>query len=149
MKKSERLSLLKSLIENAEIKRQDDLVELFKDRGFEVTQATISRDIKELGFTKVITENGNHRYILSDKKSSQSLLVSKKYIKSIARQGNFLSLNVLPGTSMHVKNDLSVRFKVWIFSIMTDDNSILIITRSEDDAIKFYNELKGVNNPHA
>ncbi len=144
MKKAERIALLKSLIENVEIKRQDDLVQLFKSRGFDVTQATISRDIKELGFTKVTTENGNQRYVLSDIENSTLVNISRKYIKSISRQGNIIAFDVLPGTSMHVKNDFRLRFAAWIFSVLTDDDTVVVFAKSEEDAIKFYNEIKGV-----
>ncbi len=64
IKKRRHMKILE-LISNENIETQDDLTELLRISGFEVTQATVSRDIRELKLTKSANENGVYRYILS------------------------------------------------------------------------------------
>ena len=67
--KDRRHFLLKKIIEEHEIEKQEQLVELLNANGMEVTQATISRDIKELNLAKVPTKNGNLKYALISNKN--------------------------------------------------------------------------------
>ena len=60
--KNERQKRILELIEQYEIETQDDLIKYLKDSGFNVTQATVSRDIRELKLTKVLTGRGSYRY---------------------------------------------------------------------------------------
>lgn len=66
MKKYNRQRLILDLIAQNEIKTQDELSELLKQNGVKATQATISRDIKELRISKVQTENGEYKYTIID-----------------------------------------------------------------------------------
>ena len=65
--KSERHALILSLIEKKNVETQEDLAELLKERGVAVTQATVSRDIKELRLIKVLSETGGYKYATVDK----------------------------------------------------------------------------------
>ena len=64
MRKVERQQLIREIITKSQIERQDDLVAALKDRGVRATQATISRDIKELQLVKVPSNDGGYRYAL-------------------------------------------------------------------------------------
>lgn len=66
MKKYNRQSLILDLIEQNEIRTQDELSQMLEDRGVKATQATISRDIKELKIFKVQTETGEYKYTILD-----------------------------------------------------------------------------------
>lgn len=66
MARSLRQSKILELISTREIETQDDLVTQLKNANFEVTQATISRDIKELGLIKVLGSEGKYKYALVD-----------------------------------------------------------------------------------
>ena len=67
--KASRQDAILELVEKYEIETQDDLIERLRQSGFEVTQATVSRDIRELKLTKVLTGHGGYRYILPPKES--------------------------------------------------------------------------------
>lgn len=60
--KSERQQKILEIIQNEDIETQEELVERLKALGYDVTQATVSRDIKELRLTKVLTETGKYKY---------------------------------------------------------------------------------------
>ena len=60
--KSTRQSIILDLISKNDIETQEDLLELLKKSGYNVTQATISRDIRELKLTKISTEYGRQKY---------------------------------------------------------------------------------------
>jgi transcriptional regulator of arginine metabolism len=141
LNKFDRTELLKSLVSNNEIDRQEDLVELFKERGFEVTQATISRDIKNLGFTKIQVSSGKYKYVMSEDNTNILINPVDNFILGIEEQENLIRLDVKPGSSMHVKSDIQIRFANWIFAVIADDDSVLIIAKSVSSADTIYKEL--------
>lgn len=65
--KAARHAMILDLIETFNIETQDDLAMRLKDRGINVTQATVSRDIKELRLIKVLAEDGGYKYATVDK----------------------------------------------------------------------------------
>ena len=109
MNKKERLNLIKDLVVRYPIDTQEEMVEKLSEVGVHATQATVSRDIKELGFVKVQNKN----------------------VLSIDSMDKMLHLNLVPGSTAVVKRQILERFKDHIFSIITDDDSILIIVKEE------------------
>ena len=86
--KLERHSKIVELIGNYEIETQEELAYYLKEAGFRVTQATVSRDIRELKLTKVPGENNKQRYVVMQNQES----FSDKYIR-ILRDG-YLSMDM-------------------------------------------------------
>lgn len=82
MARSARQSKILELISIREIETQEDLARELKNANFEITQATISRDIKELGLTKILTSSGKYKYAIVGSDEQQ---ISNKYI-SIFRE---------------------------------------------------------------
>ena len=78
MARSSRQSKILELISTKEIETQDELARELKNANFEITQATISRDIKELGLTKILASNGRYKYALLG--SNEQQVISNKYI---------------------------------------------------------------------
>lgn len=77
MARSSRQSKILELISTKEIETQDELARELKNAGFEITQATISRDIKELALTKILGSGGRYKYAIL---GSEQQVVSNKYI---------------------------------------------------------------------
>ena len=127
MNKKERLNLIKDLVVRYPIDTQEEMVEKLSEVGVHATQATVSRDIKELGIVKVPVGKG---YIYGLPKTGNSK-VQNKNVLSIASMDKMLHLNLLPGSTAVVKRQILERFKDHIFSIITDDDSILIIVKEE------------------
>ena len=77
MARSSRQSKILELISTKEIETQEELAKELKNANFEITQATISRDIKELGLTKILSSSGKYKYAIL---GSEQQVVSNKYI---------------------------------------------------------------------
>lgn len=77
MARSSRQSKILELISTKEIETQEELAKELKNANFEITQATISRDIKELGLTKILSGSGKYKYAIL---GSEQQVVSNKYI---------------------------------------------------------------------
>ena len=77
MARSARQSKILELISTKEIETQDELARELKNAGFDITQATISRDIKELGLTKILSSTGKYKYCFV---GSEQQVISNKYI---------------------------------------------------------------------
>lgn len=140
MKKSERLDLIKRMVLSHEIETQHELLALLKEQGLELTQATISRDMNEIGIVKIPSGSGPYIYGLSQdsgKKMSQRPLSIKSTILSISEKHdhlrNHLYLRVVPGNAMVIKRQLLTDFSDKIFSIIADDDSIFLMTQTEAD----------------
>ncbi|MBQ7605787.1 MAG: arginine repressor [Firmicutes bacterium] len=89
------------IITNNEIETQEKLAQMLKESGFEVTQATISRDIRELQLVKILTPEGKYKYAVS---ASQDMPVTNRFIqifrgtvRSVASSGNIIVVKTLSG----------------------------------------------------
>jgi transcriptional regulator of arginine metabolism len=139
VRKSERLDLLKQAVEKLEIATQNDLVAFFERQGVTITQATISRDIKELGLVKLQAGNGRFRYLLPNQSVPTSNPLAA--IRSKMCQGEMLRLNVAPGTAMSLKNYLALQYVGDIFALLADDDCVLMILKSKEAAKQVFKEL--------
>lgn len=96
MARSLRQSKILELISVKEIETQDELAKELKNANFDITQATISRDIKELGLTKIQSANGKYKYAIL---GTEQQAVSNKYItifkESVISVKNALNLTVI------------------------------------------------------
>ncbi|NLO40907.1 MAG: arginine repressor [Ruminiclostridium sp.] len=123
------------IIENHDIVTQDELVERLKSQGMDVTQATISRDIKELRLVKVMTSEGKAKYTAM---SNDSGVLSEKLL-SILRGGylssdyanNILVIRTLPGLASAVASTIDSLGWTEIVGTIAGDDTILIVTRAE------------------
>ncbi len=77
MARSARQSKILEIISTKEIETQDELARELRNANFEITQATISRDIKELGLTKILSSSGKYKYCFV---GSEDQVISNKYI---------------------------------------------------------------------
>lgn len=139
------------IIDKYEIETQDDLVTKLKEHGMDVTQATVSRDIKELRLVKVTSADGKAKYKAMNNDSS---LISEKLL-TILRGGyvssdyanNILVVKTLPGMAQAVASAIDSLGWPEIVGTIAGDDTILIITRAERIAEemqeKFTSLLKG------
>ena len=95
------ISILRSEIENYEIETQDKLASMLRDFGYEVTQATISRDIKELHLVKTLSSSGKYKYSVATESSSpmsgRLSTIYRETVKSTAYSGNIVLLKTISG----------------------------------------------------
>lgn len=123
------------LIENYDIVTQDELAEKLKGLGLEVTQATISRDIKELRLVKVMTPEGKAKYATMNNDSgvlSEKLLTVLRggYVSS-DYANNILVVKTLPGMASAVASTIDSLGWIDIVGTIAGDDTIMIVTRAE------------------
>lgn len=143
--KLERHSKIVELIGKYEIETQEELADYLNQAGFAVTQATVSRDIRELKLTKVPSESGKQRYMVLQSQGS----FSDKYIR-ILRDGylsmdmaqNILVIKTVSGMAMAVAAALdALQFNEMVGCIAGDD-TIMCAIRTADDTILMMDKLK-------
>lgn len=140
MKKADRIKEIEELLSSQDIKTQDELVKNLQEKNIDVTQATISRDIKEMGLVKVPAKSGGYRYSLPSGQKDKSYLSLILHIEVLDKM---LSIKTGPGHAMLVKRNLLESYNRRIFSLVADDDSLLFVAYSEEDALIIYRLLGG------
>ena len=139
MKKKERQRLLTRFLTEHEIQKQEEFVDYLKLQGIEVTQATISRDIKELKLIKVPSVNGGYRYSLANESQEDVIEKLNKLLQtalvSVDQMEKFVILRTLPGNASAVGNLVDKYYQKELFSSLNDDDKVLIITWTEEKAV--------------
>ncbi|EOH87838.1 arginine repressor [Enterococcus pallens] len=145
MRKQERHRLITRLLNEHDIKRQEDFVRVLAGEGVKVTQATISRDIKEMKLIKVPSTNGGYRYsvpLKNEENLSERLneLLQEAFL-STDQMEKMVVLKTLPGNASAAANLIEKFFNKKLFAVLNDDDSVLMIARSEDNAKELYQEI--------
>ena len=148
--KIKRQSIILELIKVYDIETQEELANRLIEKGLNVTQATVSRDIRELKLTKVPTKDGRHKYgVLPDIEVN----LNEKYIKvfqnglvKMEQAGNIIVLKTLEGMAMALAAAIdSMNFDEVIGSIAGDD-TIFCAVKSEDVAISLMEKFEKISN---
>ena len=144
--KNLRQSEILSIVQSKEIDTQEQLLEELRARGFSTTQATISRDIKELRLVKELTGSGNYRYTLSERKISSA---SDTRLRNIFKEGvvsvdvaqNIVVVRTMPGLASAACSALdAMDIDGMVGSLAGDDTGILIM-RDSASAQRFSTEV--------
>lgn len=143
--KVERHSKIVELIGRYDIETQEELAEYLNQAGFQVTQATVSRDIRELKLSKVQGENGRQRYTVF--RTQENL--NDKYIR-ILRDGflsmdmaqNILVIKTVSGMAMAVAAALDSIHFYEIVGCIAGDDTIMCAVRSVDDTILVMDKIR-------
>ena len=141
MNKKERLEKIRKFVTDYQIGTQEEIVEHLREAGISATQATVSRDIKELGIVKIPLKDNTYIYELP-KSIVRSLQLAENNIIHAERMGYMINLQVIPGNTIFVKSQLMTVFSDQIFSCIADDNSILMVLRSEETAKDIFEQVK-------
>ncbi len=141
MNKKERLEKIRRFVTDYQIGTQEEIVEHLREAGISATQATVSRDIKELGIVKIPLKDNTYIYELP-KSIVRSLQLAENNSIHAERMGHMINLQVIPGNTVFVKSQLMTVFSDQIFSCIADDNSILMVLRSEETAKDIFEQVK-------
>jgi len=132
------------LIKSREIGTQEELLELLKNKGYDVTQATISRDIRELNLTKV--NNGNRQkyaVIVKDEEFSDKYVrVLKEGFVSMLSSGNLIVLKTVVGMAMAVATAIDALEMPEIIGCIAGDDTIFIAVSENNSTMDVMNKLK-------
>lgn len=136
------------MISHFDIETQEELAARLLAEGFDVTQATISRDIRDLKLTKVANDKGKHKYVVLPTNENT---LNEKYIRifrngysAMDRAGNIIVLKTFTGLAMAVAAAVdSMNFEEIVGSIAGDD-TIFMAVRTEKDAINLMERLNKI-----
>lgn len=129
--KTKRHKKILEIIRSQVISTQEEVAEVLRTEGFNVTQATVSRDIKELGLIKVSIGNDLYKYALPMEATiSQSRLkfMLKEFVLKYDYSGNIIVLKTPPGNAQAIASVIdSAHWKEVIGSVAGDDTILLVI----------------------
>lgn len=136
--KADRHTRILSLIEEQQIETQEELAELLNAEGFKVTQATVSRDIRQLRLSKVPGDSGKQKYVAI---GTEPVLMQDKYIRvlresfsSIDVASNLVVMHTVPGMAMAAAAALDDMHLDQIVGCIAGDNTIMAATRGVEEA---------------
>ena len=135
----ERHTVIRELVRNSSIKTQDELVEALTTRGFECTQATVSRDIKDMGLEKIARSGQGRGYVLAEDLRLQSM--TSDLVVELNTIDNFVVVKAQSGTAPGVAAALDDAKLDGILGSVSGDDTILVICNSVDAAKVLYDIL--------
>ncbi|MCL2037326.1 MAG: hypothetical protein FWG83_08100 [Oscillospiraceae bacterium] len=142
MKKKRHREIL-GLIKSENIINQEMLLERLRARGIVVTQATISRDIAELGLKKATSDDGIYCYVVPEQlKQTKFVGLFSHAVKTITVAMNTIVIKTYPGLASAVCTALDLRDLSTIVGTIAGDDTIFAMTRSERDAAELAAKLK-------
>lgn len=145
MARNLRQSKVLELIASKEIETQEELVNELKTSGYDVTQATISRDIKELGLIKVLSDSKKYKYAVIDSTSqaitSKNLNIFKECVITIKSAVNIVVVKTLRGTAGLVSNLIDQMAIVNVLGCTYGDDTVMVITADDEEAFSVKQKL--------
>lgn len=146
--KSDRQNKIIELINKQHIGTQEELAEALNNSGFNVTQATVSRDIRELNLTKMSINGKKQKYVVyqasEPKMSDKYIRVLKDGFESMDMAQNILVIKTVSGMAMAVCAALDALDWPEVVGSIAGDDTIMCAVRSVDDTIKLMDKLKKI-----
>ncbi len=150
MKKYARQSKILELINERDIETQEDLALALKDLGIDVTQATISRDIKELRLIKVTSKTGKYKYgTIEESQNSISdrlVRIFKNSIVSIDAAMNIVVIRTIPGAAQICGSAIDSLQIAEVGGSIAGDDTVFVAVRSLDAVQDIIDNLYGLIN---
>lgn len=148
--KAARHAAILQLIENEAVETQEDLVRHLAAEGFDVTQATVSRDIKELRLIKVLTAEGSYKYATVDQAESRLMErfinIFSQSVLSIEAAGNLVIIKLLSGSANVAAEAIDTLHWKEIAGTIAGDNTIFVAINDngnvQDVIRRFYDLTK-------
>ena len=136
------------MINQYDIDTQEELARQLKEAGFRVTQATVSRDIRELRLTKIAVDGGKQKYVVMNTQSSE---LDEKYLR-ILRDGfvsmdmaqNILVIRTVSGMAMAVAAAMDALNWKEIAGCIAGDDTIMCAIRSVDDTLLVMDKIQKI-----
>ena len=136
--KSARHNLILEIIESKDIETQEELADELLNRGVKVTQATVSRDIKELRLLKVLSEHGGYKYATVERAekgmNDRFARILADSIVNIESVNNLIVINTLTASANAAGEAIDSMKWSEVMGTIAGDNTLLIITRSPEAA---------------
>ena len=147
--KIKRHNKIMEIIENNNIETQEELINKLREAGFDVTQATISRDIRELKLAKVMSETGNYKYVLPQPGEQDGQHLYNKAlagsIKSVDYALNDIVIKTYPGLANAVAAGIDALHERDVLGCVAGDDTIIVVAHSADAAVSLCKRLRKIS----
>ncbi len=144
--KYSRQSKILEIIEAKDVETQDELASELRASGFQVTQATVSRDIKEMRLIKVLTKDGRYKYASIKEKegavNDRFLKIYRNSVISVDYAGNMVIIKTLVGSANAAAVSIDALNIKEIVGTIAGDDTIFLVIRDESQVQKVIKQFK-------
>jgi len=149
--KAQRQAKIMEIISNRNVETQEQLLAELQNAGFHSTQATISRDIKELRIVKELTSFGTYRYCVSNNEvgstfSGKLNTIFRECITSFDYAQNILVIRTLPGLASAAASAIDAMSLSVVLGTLAGDDTVFVVMRDSNAAAAFCGEIKSLLN---
>ena len=149
--KSQRQAKILEIIANKNVETQEQLLAQLQEAGFTSTQATISRDIKELRIVKELTSFGTYRYTTAVREvpstfSGRLNTIFRECVTSFDYAQNMIVIHTLPGLANAAASALDTMNMSVVLGTIAGDDTVFVVMRDSNAAAAFCGEIKSLLN---
>jgi transcriptional regulator of arginine metabolism len=148
--KYKRQSTILDIVENNCITTQEELTRLLNETGFDITQATVSRDIKELRLIKVMDKEGRCRYSVNKKNeqflSEKLLNIFREAFSSADHANNLVVIKTMPGMAQAAAFVIDSIESYDIIGSIAGDDTVMVVCRTNEDAKELVDRFEKMVN---
>ena len=149
--KSQRQAKIMEIISTRNVETQEQLLESLRQAGFHSTQATVSRDIKELRIVKELTSFGTYRYTVSNSEMSGTFTsrlntIFRECITGFDYAQNMIVLRTMPGLASAAASAVDAMNMSVVLGTIAGDDTVFIVMRDTNAAAAFCGEIKNLLN---
>ena len=147
--KSKRQAKILEIIATTDVVSQEQLLQELDKEGFHSTQATISRDIKELRIIKELTNRGTYNYTVSEKKvphtfSAKLNTIFRECVTKYDYAQNIVVIHTLPGLANAAASAVDALNLSVVVGTLAGDDTVMVIMRDENAAAQFFGEINSL-----
>jgi len=145
--KSKRQNEILTIISEIDVETQDQLLLELKKRGLSATQATISRDIRELHLVKELSSSGMYKYAVSERKASNRVAdrlrsIFKNGVLSFEAAQNIVIIKTMPGLASGAAATIDGMNIIGVVGSLAGDDTVALFMRNNADANQLCNEIE-------
>lgn len=149
--KSQRQAKIMEIISTQNVETQEQLLDALREAGFYSTQATISRDIKELRIVKELTSLGTYRYTTTQGEvtgtfSSRMNTIFRECVTGFDYAQNMVVIHTLPGLASAAGSAIDAMSMSIILGTIAGDDTVFVVMRDSNAAAAFCGEIKNLLN---
>lgn len=149
--KAKRQAKIMEIIATSNVETQEQLLRELQGAGFSCTQATISRDIKDLKIVKEMTSFGTYRYSISEKElgnpfSDRLNAIFRECVTNFDYAQNIVVIHTLPGLANAAASALDAMKAEYILGTLAGDDTVVAILRDSNAAAVFCGEIRALVN---
>ena len=147
--KTQRQAKIMEIISNRNVETQEQLLALLQEEGFRGTQATISRDIKELRIVKELTSLGTYRYTTANNEMANSFsarlnTIFRECVTGFDYAQNLIIIRTLPGLASAAGSAIDAMNMSMVVGSLAGDDTVMIVMRDNNSAAAFCGEIKNL-----